>query len=182
MPLPFGTRNLLLVIVFALASMAQGTSRDPEEIVILQVTVADPHLCELHQGVAVDFSLAPSTELPWAHTWVAPGSRQPLEILLDGRPYDVEPELINIVRQQNRRPISLRDVKLPPCESIEQTGKPQQRVVMLSRPGISRDGTTAIVAVTLRWQRNGYAAGYTVHLQRDADGWRIDGRSLEWVE
>jgi hypothetical protein len=166
-----------VILMLASASPAQPDAQDSRDLAVLQVVAEDYYPCE----VPARLSLADATALPRAHSWASPSARQAVTLTpIDGtEPFNVDAALIASARLRNQKPLRTRGMSPARCSSETFAS---QRTVTLSRPGFSRDGSTALVAVTLEWLQNGYAAGYTVHLRRDGDVWRIDARGAEWIE
>jgi hypothetical protein len=156
-----------------------------EERTILEV-VAHPSTLRLFGPRRVE--LTPETEL-WAGHAVLDNGHDDIDIAVydsaqkrtSGERVRIQSSLIDSLRARNRRAMSLRNIRRPP----KPIGEPRsdQRTetwgrIALSRPGISADGLSALVAVT----RSDFAiAGYVIYLEKRRGIWTVVGEGAAWV-
>jgi hypothetical protein len=101
-----------------------------------------------------------------------------------GQTFDIEQTLIDAIVAANKTPATIRGVTVPPPLRVAAAHKwrdQPSRVVTVSRPGFSKDGRRAIVAVTRANDAPCCPEGYTALLQRDDGGWRVMALGGFWV-
>jgi hypothetical protein len=181
---------LLLIFVLEWAGHLGAQIRPglPEERSIIAAVLADPETAKQPNGGPVE--VAPRTALDWLHPWARPNSGRAW-ITFDDKSatFSIPQDLIDSARIRNRQSLSLMGFELPHGTVLQSTSSALWRLT-LSRPGISADGTRAIVAVTFDSPSNQKqsttisvrgAYGETVYLAKREGTWRVIGRGTGWI-
>lgn len=164
----------LLVLTQSIAALAdQAVS--PDERLVIEAVLRSPELISQTDGGRYD--LAHDTHLSGLHCWTMP-SQTETRIRLNGtnETFALSEELIASAKARNARSISVRRFTRPPRTARNQyRSVDYAKRIAVSRPGISQDGSTAIVAV------EDESSGYTAYLERRAGIWSVVGRGCVWV-
>lgn len=174
---------MCLLLLAMLAS--QPTAQKPvdelaDERLILEAVLHDPRTIRLFGGRRMQ--VGKSTSLSGLHPWVGePKEGLRIRLYETQEVVEVPGPLLDSARQRNRRPSSMKGIPLPPRMERDPRIDPRTEKwerIDVSRPGVSKDGLTAIVAIT---RTDFAAAGYTVYLQKRDGQWRVAGEGGLWV-
>ena len=188
-------RLVCLALVLWPAVVLQG--QPPDETAIIQAVLHDARILKGWPGMTPDGWPAPAfvsvlTESDPGHAW-SPPSGTPYPVLdKQGQALQVPAELLAMARQLNAVPLSLELIPLPPGLQWNRKGHRGAKLLTLSRPGVSADGTRAVVGLSEWVDRppakprrgvlyQGFGSGYVVYLERIESTWRVIARSVGWL-
>lgn len=98
----------------------------------------------------------------------------------------ISPELVTSMSGRNRARADLRTLPLPAGWQIllgqtDPRAPEMRRIVTISLPGISADGSQALVCVERTYNLPCCPQGYAVLLEREGERWVVVAHGAEWV-
>jgi hypothetical protein len=171
----FKVASVLLVVGFVgTQPVTRAVSElNPDEKLIIETVLADSKL--------IDHLQIRGTALVRAETEWFP-QRWSRDDRSENRP-GISQELFHAAHRRNTTPASLRTVVLPRALVLEARGSAAiEKMITVSRPGVSLDRRRAIVAIPSFYYRPREAdRGYLVHLENDKGKWHIVQRGPFWI-
>lgn len=176
---------MLLLILLLSGNWALGF-QDAEAVTeraALQAVIDDGRIFRIVGGRNDEIevtSLEASTALAPLHPWVNGNAGLTVTSERTGQIVGISQDIIDSAKQQNRRPLGLRGLRLPAdVRFVEARLVRETPTIQVSRPGFSKDGTRAIVAVTVL--HPGGRHGYTLYLEWSDGQWRIAAQGGLWI-
>jgi hypothetical protein len=98
----------------------------------------------------------------------------------------ISPDLATSISERNRARADLRSLSLPAgweilLEQTDPRAPEMRRIVTVSLPGLSADGSQALVCVERAYNLPCCPQGYAVLLERQGERWVIVAHGAEWV-
>jgi hypothetical protein len=171
----------LFLLAYLLFQATVPDLLEVEERAILQAVVDDLHVIELFGGRRMQ--LTRMTELPGLHPWVVePAARLAIRLYDTAETLMAPAALVEKTKARNHRAITVRRLRIPPRRPRDPKIHPYTEKwerMSLSRPGVSEDGLSALVAIT---RSDRALAGFSVYLEKREGMWRVVGETAaSWV-
>jgi hypothetical protein len=180
---PSGIRVLCAFVVGLAATSAMAAQASTgltltEERLIVQTVLQHPTTIDLFGTRKM--RVARDTALPTIHDTLSDPKGLSIRRYDSGVIVQVSEKMLEHRRSNNRKSWSTAGLTLPPRRTHDPSapGTEVWERITVSRPGISEDGLSAIVAIT----RSDWAsAGFTVYLEKTGGAWKVVGEGGDWV-
>ena len=105
---------------------------------------------------------------------------------VNGAELEISDELAKSLFDRNHSHVDLGELTLPPGWSVVRDNDDAKdaevrRIVRLSLPGVSADGSEALVAVERDYNRSCCPEGYAVLLQYRDGAWVVKAHGAQWI-